>query len=314
VSLATLAIGVDLGGTKIAAGVVDGEGKLLQRAELPSDIDDAESVIAQIGELVSRLSVEGVRGVGIGAAGIVDHETGHYFYGPNTGLRDFDLAKLASEAVRLDVKIDNDANCAAWAEHRFGVGRGCRDFICVTLGTGIGGGFVFAGRPYRGAHGGAAEIGHLVVDPDGPLCGCGRHGCWEQFASGLALERMAVEGIGAHDESVLTEHFHAGRIRGQAITQAARGGDAFALELVDTLAYWIGLGLGSLVNILEPSRIAIAGGIVRDWDLFAERAEREMLEQMEADTRRPHPELLGAELGSDAGIVGAALLVLEDVE
>jgi glucokinase len=309
--LSTLAIGVDLGGTKIAAGVVDGEGKLLQRAELPSDIDDAESVIAQIGELVSRLSVEGVSGVGIGAAGIVDHETGHYFYGPNTGLRDFDLAKLASEAVRLPVKLDNDANCAAWAEHRFGVGRGCRDFICVTLGTGIGGGFIFAGKPYRGAHGGAAEIGHLVVDPDGPLCGCGRHGCWEQFASGLALERMAVEGIGDRDESALTEHFHAGRIRGQAITQAARDGDAFARELVDTLAYWIGLGLGSLVNILEPSRIAIAGGIVRDWDLFAARAEREMLEQMEADSRRPHPELLGAELGSDAGIVGAALLVLE---
>ena len=311
--MATLAIGVDLGGTKIAAGVVDGDGKLLDRAELPSDIDDAESVIAQIAELTSRLSVEGVRGVGIGAAGIVDHETGHYFYGPNTGLRDFDLARLSSEAVRLPVKIDNDANCAAWAEHRFGVGRGCRDFVCVTLGTGIGGGFVFAGRPYRGAHGGAAEIGHLVVDPDGPLCGCGRHGCWEQFASGLALERMALEGINAHDGSVLTQHFHAGRIRGPAITRAARDGDAFALELVDKLAYWIGLGLGSLVNILEPSKIAIAGGIVRDWDLFAARAEREMLEQMEADTRRPHPELLGAELGSDAGIVGAALLILEDV-
>ena len=182
--------------------------------------------------------------------------------------------RLASDAVRLPVKIDNDANCAAWAEHRFGVGRGCRDFICVTLGTGIGGGFVFAGTPYRGAHGGAAEIGHMVVDPDGPLCGCGRHGCWEQFASGLALERIALEAIGQHDDSVLTDHFHAGRIRGQAITQAARDGDAFALELVDELAHWVGLGLGSLVNILEPQRIAIAGGIVRDWDLFAERAER----------------------------------------
>jgi glucokinase len=309
--LAALAIGVDLGGTKIAAGVVDGEGKLLERAELPSDIDDATAVVAQIGELAGRLSVEGVTGVGIGAAGIVDHETGHYFYGPNTGLRDFDLAKEASEAVRLPVRIDNDANCAAWAEHRFGVGRGCRDFICVTLGTGIGGGFVIAGRPYRGAHGGAAEIGHMMVDPDGPLCGCGRHGCWEQFASGLALERMALEGIGNHPESVLTEHFHAGRIRGQAITLAARTGDAFARDLVAVMARWVGLGLGSLVNILEPDRIAIAGGIVRDWDLFAEGARSAMLEQMEADTRRPQPELLPAELGSDAGIVGAALLVLE---
>ena len=158
-------------------------------------------------------------------------ETGHYFYGPNTGLRDFDLAMLASEAVRLPVRIDNDANCAAWAEHRFGVGRGCANFMCVTLGTGIGGGFVVAGKPYRGAHGGAAEIGHMLVDPDGPLCGCGRHGCWEQFASGLALEQMALEGINAHDDSVLTEHYHAGRIRGPAITHAAREGDAFAASL-----------------------------------------------------------------------------------
>jgi glucokinase len=310
----SLAIGVDLGGTKIAAGVVDGDGKLLERAELPSDIDDSASVVAQIGELASKLSVEGVTGVGIGAAGIVDHRTGHYFYGPNTGLRDFDLAKAASDAVRLPVKIDNDANCAAWAEYRFGVGRGCTDFICVTLGTGIGGGFVFAGKPYRGAHGGAAEIGHMLVDPDGPLCGCGRHGCWEQYASGLALERMALEEIGDHPESVLTEHFHAGRIRGQAITQAARDGDAFAGSLIDSLARWVGLGLGSLVNILEPQRIAIAGGIVRDWDLLAKDAQAAMLEQMEADSRRPHPELLPAELGSDAGIVGAALLVLEELD
>jgi glucokinase len=310
--LTKVAIGVDIGGTKIAAGVVDENGSLLERAELPSDIDDAASVCAQIGDLSSRLAVEGVVGVGIGAAGIVDHETGHYFYGPNTGLRDFDLAQMASDVVRMPVKIDNDANCAAWAEHRFGVGREVRDFICVTLGTGIGGGFVLGSKPYRGAHGGAAEIGHIVVDPDGPLCGCGRHGCWEQFASGMALERMALEGIGSHPQSALTEHLHAGRIRGQAVTSAAREGDDFARSLIDTLARWVGLGLGSLVNILEPERIAIAGGIVRDWDLLAEGARAAMLEQMEADDRRPHPELLPAELGSDAGIVGAALLVLEN--
>jgi glucokinase len=312
--MTAFAIGVDLGGTKISAGLVDADGKIHQRDELPSDIEDVHGVVAQIAELVSHLSVEGVGGVGIGAAGIVDHRTGHYFYGPNTGLRDVDLASLASEAVRLDVRLDNDANCAAWAEHRFGVGRGCRDFICVTLGTGIGGGFVFADKPYRGAHGGAAEIGHMLLDPDGPLCGCGRHGCWEQLASGLALERMALEGINAHDDSILTEHFHAGRIRGPAITQAARAGDPFARSLCDTLARWIGLGLGSLVNVLEPERIAIAGGVVRDWDLLAPGAEAAMLEQMEADSRRPHPALLAAELGPDAGIVGAALLILEDLD
>lgn len=306
------AIGVDIGGTKIAAGVVDDEGKLGTTAELPSDIEDASSVITQIAELVSKLTVDGVVGVGIGAAGIVDHETGHYLYGPNTGLRDIDLAGLAADATRLPVKIDNDANCAAWAEHRFGVGHGCRDFLCVTLGTGIGGGLVLAGRPYRGAHGGAAEIGHIVVDPNGPLCGCGRYGCWEQFASGMALERMALERIGEHPDSALTEHLHAGRIRGESITRAARAGDEFARQLTDELARWVGLGLGSLVNVLEPQTIAIAGGVVRDWDLLADNARAAMLDQMEADSRRPHPELLPAELGADAGIVGAASLLLFD--
>jgi glucokinase len=310
--LAPHAIGVDIGGTKIAAGVVDADGKLGPRAELPSDIDDAPSVVAQIAELAGRLRASDIAGIGVGAAGIVDHETGRYLYGPNTGLRDFDLAAMAADATGLPVTIDNDANCAAWAEHRFGVGEGCRDFMCVTLGTGIGGGFVFAGRPYRGAHGGAAEIGHMIVDPDGPLCGCGRFGCWEQFASGMALERMALEGIGEHPDSVLADDLQAGRIRGQAVTRAARDGDAFARALVGELARWIGVGLGSLVNVLEPQRIAIAGGLVRDWDLFADTARDAMLEQMEADTSRPHPQLLAAELGADAGVVGAAALVLFD--
>ncbi len=296
--MAKVAVGVDIGGTKIAAGAVDESGTLLRRCELPSEIDDARGVCDQIRQLASELGVEGLVGVGVGVAGIVDHRTGHYFYGPNTGLRDVDLAAMASEAVHLPVKIDNDANCAAWAEHRFGVGRGCDDFLCITLGTGIGGGIVLGGKPYRGAHGGAAEIGHMMVDPDGPLCGCGRHGCWEQFASGLALERMAREQLGRD-------------LRGPEITKAARDGDADAIRLVDELAWWIGIGLGSLVNILEPERIAIAGGIVRDWDLFSDAAGTALIEQMEADDRRPRPVVLPAKLGQNAGIVGAAMLVLD---
>jgi glucokinase len=294
----SVAIGVDVGGTKIAAGIVDVGGNLLARAELPSDIDDAPSVVEQISKLVATLGGDGMAGIGIGAAGIVDHETGHYFYGPNTGLRDVNLTELVSAAVGMPAFIDNDANCAAWAEHRFGVGRGSRHFMCVTLGTGIGGGFVFDGKPYRGAHGGAAEIGHMVVDPNGPLCGCGRRGCWEQFASGLALERLAREELGD-------------AIRGPEVTKAAREGDEVALRIVDRIARWVGRGLGSLVNILEPECIAIAGGIVRDWDLFAAASGEAMIEQMEAADRRPTPRVLPATLGSDAGVVGAATLVLD---
>lgn len=293
-----IAIGVDLGGTKLSAGVVDDGGNLLRRAETSSDLEDVESVCDQIAELVRELEVEGPVGLGVGAAGVVDHETGHYFFGPNTGLRDCDLANEVSKVVGLPVRLDNDANCAAWAEHRFGVGEGSRHFMCVTLGTGIGGGFVFDGRPYRGAHGGAAEIGHMVVDPSGPVCGCGQRGCWEQYASGLALQRMGREVLGRD-------------VRGEEITSAARDGDVVAGRLVRELAQWVGLGLGSLVNVLEPERIAIAGGIARDWDLFAETATAAMIERIEAADRRPHPLLLAAELGHDAGIVGAALLVLD---
>jgi glucokinase len=203
-----------------------------------------------------------------------------------------------ADAVGLRVRVDNDANCAAWAEHRFGVGEGCRDFICITLGTGIGGGFVLGGVPYRGAHGGAAEVGHMVVHEGGEPCPCGNLGCWERYASGLALERMGHALYGPD-------------IRGPDITQAARDGDQEAATLVRTVARWVGYGLGNLVNILEPERIAIAGGIVRDWDLFASDAEAAMIERIEAAERRPTPKLLAAELGADAGIVGAALLVLD---
>jgi glucokinase len=293
-----LAIGVDIGGTKISAGVVDDGGELLRRAELPSDLDDPASVCRQISELTRDLGPEGAIGLGIGAAGVIDFEAGHYVFGPNTSLRDFDLASMTEEIVGLPVKIDNDANCAAWAEHRFGVGKGCKHFLCITLGTGIGGGLVLDGRPYRGAHGGAGEVGHMVVDRNGPRCGCGQNGCWEQLASGLALERIAREAYGR-------------QVRGPDVTKAARAGDDVARKLVDELAHWVGWGIGSLVNILEPERIAIAGGIARDWDLLADVAKASMIERMEASESRPRPELLAAKMGHDAGIVGAALLALD---
>lgn len=303
------AIGIDLGGTKIAAGVVDEDGEISARHEMPSALDDAAAVAHQIAQLVEALGAGEVLGIGIGAAGIVDFSTGYYTFGPNTGLHDIDLAGIVAKKTGATVHLDNDANCAAWAEHRFGVGRGTRNFMCVTLGTGIGGGFVIEGRPYRGAHGGAAEIGHVLVDPDGPPCGCGRRGCWEQFASGLAMERVAREEVAAHPESSLRQ---VTPLRGPAITRAARDGDAFAKQIVDETAKWVGWGLGSLVNVLEPECIAIAGGIVRDWDLFADVAHDAMCERMEASSMRPVPKLLAAALGADAGIVGGALLVLDE--
>lgn len=307
------AVGIDLGGTKIAGGLVDGRGQVLRRAQLPSTIDTPERLRRTVRELVSELGAGEVDGVGVGAAGIIDYDAGRYLFGPNTGLRDVELTALLSDVLDAEVRLDNDANCAAWAEHRFGAGRGTASLLCVTLGTGIGGGIVVAGRPYRGANGGAAEIGHMVVEAEGVLCGCGRRGCWEQYASGQALERFAREGLPSVPGSSLNEGVAGdpATLRGPMVTAAARKGDPFALDVLRRVGRWIGLGLGSLVNVLEPERIAISGGLADDWDLFSEEARDTMRDRVEAPEQRPLPEVVPAELGRDAGIVGAALLVLD---
>ena len=307
------AIGVDLGGTKIAAGVVDARGKILRHETVPYRVGDADAVVERFRELVSSLDVHDPVGVGIGAAGLIDFANGRYLYGPNTGLPTFDLADRLSKVLGLPVRLDNDANCAAWAEHRFGSGRGTRHFLAVTLGTGIGGGIVIDGKPYRGAHGVAGEIGHMLVDPEGPVCGCGRRGCWEVLASGLALTRTVREELILEQASALWERTGGDptKVDGPMVTECARAGDPFARRSVDRLATWVGWGLASLVNILEPERIAIGGGLARDWDLLAERAITAMTERAEAPEHRTLPDVVAAELGPEAGIVGAALLVLD---
>lgn len=293
----------------MAAAVVGDDGVVRERAEIPADIGTWEKLSAALTGLLASLDTKDVVGIGVGAAGLVDYGTGRYLYGPNTGLRDLDLRDRLTKRFGIEVRMDNDANCAAWAEHRWGAGRGAEHFLCVTLGTGIGGGFVLAGRPYRGASGGAAEIGHMLVDPDGPACGCGRRGCWEQFASGQALERWARTEVKDHPASALAD---AASIRGPVVSAAAREGDAFARELLHRLGRWVGWGLGSLVNIFEPERIAISGGLVEAWDLFGPAAVASMQDQIEALHYRSAPEVLPATLGNDAGVVGAASLFFAD--
>jgi glucokinase len=307
------AIGIDLGGTNVRAGIVDEHGVILKRAEARSELSDADALRRGIVELVRDLAADDVAGIGVGAAGLIDFERGRYLFGPNTGLHDLDLAEMLTHDLGRAVRLDNDANCAAWAEHRFGAGRGTSHLLCVTLGTGIGGGIVIDGRPYRGAHGSAGEIGHILVDPSGPECGCGRRGCWEQLASGNALGRLARERLsdGPGDALLALADGVASDVTGHVVTRAARNGDRLALDVVADVARWIGWGLGSLVNVLEPERIAIGGGLADEWDLFAGDAVAAMTERAEASQHRPMPDVVVAELGSDAGLVGAALLVLD---
>lgn len=303
------AIGVDLGGTKIAAGLVDEAGRILERAQVPTS-GDQESILEALSGVAEKLGASSTEGVGVGAAGMVNFETGYYLYAPNVAMGDVDLAEVISKATGCRVVVDNDANVACWGEHRFGAGRGTRHFLMVTLGTGIGGGLVVDGKPFRGAHGGAGEIGHMLVDAGGPVCGCGARGCWEAVASGTALTRMAAEQLRPGSSVYELAGGNPQDVDGRMVTDAAREGDEFALELCRELGRWIGLGIASLINILEPEKVAIAGGLSEDWDLFSQASREAVAFQAEAASQRQMPAVVRAQLGPEAGIVGAASLVL----
>ena len=232
------AIGVDLGGTKIAAGLVAADGTLLSSESEPTP-GDVTKIPAVVGALVERLTRDQAAvGVGIGAAGFVDADRATVRFAPNIDWVDEPLAARVTELVNLPVVVENDANAAAWGEFRFGAGEDVDDLLLVTLGTGVGGGVVHRGSLFRGAFGVAAEIGHLRLVPDGVLCGCGQHGCFEQYASGSALVREALARVeaGEHDAAALAELAGtSGGINGPAITQLAHGGDALSIRLLADL-------------------------------------------------------------------------------
>jgi glucokinase len=208
------------------------------------------------------------------------------------------------------VEVDNDATCATVAEWKFGATRGVDDFVMVTLGTGIGGGAVAGGQLVRGTNGFAGEIGHMVIDPNGPPCPCGRRGCWERFASGSGLGRLAREAAVGKRASRMVELAggDADAVRGEHVHQAAAEGDDEALAVVDEFARWVGLGLANLTNLLDPSTFVLGGGLAESAELFLAPIERWFGQLLYSPDLRPHPQLAFAELGARAGAVGAALL------
>jgi len=226
------AIGVDVGGTKIAASRVGEDGSIDQRTQRPTPTEP-EAIVSAIEELASEVLTPDVAAVGIGAAGMVEFATGLLRYAPNLPWRDLPLAAHLSRAVGLPCLLDNDANVAAWGEYRFGAGRGAHDMLLVTVGTGIGGGIVSGGRLFRGAHGFAAEIGHIVVEPGGPLCGCGNRGCWEQVAAGRAIDRLGREAARDHPDALFVELSGGDpdKVSGVSVTEAGKRGDPLAALL-----------------------------------------------------------------------------------
>ena len=303
-----LTIGVDIGGTKVAAGVVDEEGKILQSALRPTPADRPEQVAQIVASLVEELAQDReIEAVGVGAAGFVDESRSIVRFAPNLAWREEPLRQKVADLVGLPVVVENDANAMAWAESRFGAGRDQSDVVCVTVGTGIGGGLVFNGELFRGRWGMGAELGHMQVVPEGRLCGCGNLGCWEQYASGNALVRRAVEIAEQQPErAAILRGLSGGKIEGEEVTESARQGDGASLAAFAEVADWLGRGMASLASILDPGCFIIGGGVSRASDLFLDRARETFARSLTGRGHRPQAEVRLAELGPHAGLVGAA--------
>ena len=305
-------IGVDIGGTKVAGGVVDESGQILARARVETPAKDAQAAEDAIVAVVEQLRAGfDIDAVGLGIAGFVDEARSRVYFSPN--LPDWHNEPVrddVSRRVGLPVVVENDANAAAWGENRFGAGRDETDLVCVTVGTGIGGGIIIEDRLYRGRFGIGGEIGHMQVVAEGRLCGCGQRGCWEQYASGNALVRDARERA-AESRSEASVLLRMGdgtpeMITGRHVTEAARLGDEVALAAFATVGRWLGQGMADLVAVLDPGCFIIGGGVSEAGELVLGPAREGFEGLITGRDVRPVAQVVLAELGNDAGLVGAA--------
>ncbi|MDX6247786.1 MAG: glucokinase [Kribbellaceae bacterium] len=307
-----LTIGIDVGGTKIAAGVVGTDGKIGARAFRDTPATSVDATAAAICDAAAELIADHeVEAVGIGAAGFVSSDRSTVLFAPNLAWRDEPLGARVSEVLKVPVVVENDANAAAWGEFAFGAAKDVEHMVCVTVGTGIGGGVVVAGELLRGANGVAAELGHMRVVPGGHRCGCGARGCIEQYASGSALVRegraQAESGsLSAAQMLSVCGITDPAELTGPMITKAAADGDPCAVELLDDLGRWLGEALASFATLFDPTTIVIGGGVSAAKELLLKSAQVAFEKNLPAKSNRPHPRFGLAELGNDAGIIGAA--------
>jgi len=302
-------LGIDVGGTKCLGVILDDAGEVIEEQRRPTP-KGPEAIIDTLAELARSMGPWG--SIGIGVPGLVTR-SGVLRAAPNlVDITNFEVGALLSSELGTTVYVDNDGTCAAAAEWKTGAARGVNDFVMVTLGTGIGGGVIAGGALIRGANGFTGEIGHMVVDPDGPPCPCGRRGCWERYASGSGLARLAREAaVGRRLERVVNlAGGDAEKVRGEDVQAAAREGDSDALQVIDRFGRWVALGLANLTNILDPESFVLGGGLAASSDLYLNPIQKWFTQLLYAPHLRPHPTLVFAQLGERAGAVGAALLAV----
>jgi glucokinase len=307
------ALGVDVGGTKVAGGVVAPDGTVLATARRSTPTASVGETEAAVAEVVTELAGghgEPLAAVGVGAAGWFDRAGDVVLFSPHLAWRHSSLRRDLAERLQRPVWVGNDADAAAWAEYRFGAARGAELALCVTLGTGIGGGIVAGGRLQRGAHGVAGEWGHMRVVPDGRLCPCGNRGCWEQYASGSALattaREVATRSPAAAARLLDRVRGDAARLTGEDVARAAADGDPVALSLVNDVGEWLGQGIADLAAVLDPDVVVIGGGVSVLGEMVLRPARERLDRALPGRGFRPGPRVVAAALGAQAGLVGAA--------
>lgn len=304
--------GIDLGGTKCLGVVLDGE-QVVAEHRVPTPRTAGDLVAALVDVVDVLRAGTSVEAVGVGAPGLVDR-AGVLRAAPNLAAGDgLAVGRELEDRLGVPVVVDNDATCAAWGETRLGAARGRSHVVMVTLGTGIGGGIVAGGRIERGANGFGGEIGHMVVDPRGPLCPCGRRGCWERFASGSGLGMLAREAAHAGTAARVVELAGGDPedVRGEHVSAAAAEGDGEALDVLGGFAWWVAVGLANLGNIVDPEAFVIGGGLVGAGEALLAPVRRAFAGMLEGASRRPPVAILAAALGERCGAVGAACMAAD---
>jgi glucokinase len=303
-------VGIDIGGTKIAGALVSESGEIVRELKVPSPANDSVALQAAVVAMVRELSQgEEVLAVGVAAAGFIDANQAVVVYSPNLSWRNEPLKAKLEADLGVPVFIENDANAAGWAEYRFGAGKGSHHMMMLTIGTGVGGAIVANGELFRGGYGIGGELGHTNLIPNGKPCGCGQHGCLEQYGSGTALLNAAKElaASGTQEGARLAELANAkGELTGAEVYQAIQEGDAGALRLLTELGAHLGFAVASFVAVLDPEIVVIGGGVSAAGELLLKPIREAYLAHLPARGFRPKLEVVAAQLHNDAGVVGVA--------
>ncbi len=311
-------IGIDLGGTNIKAGVVDEQFNIVSKATCKTNLPrPAEEICADMAKVAveavekAGLTLDDIQSVGIGTPGTANSATGVIEYSNNLGFLNFQVVELMKSFIPKPCYVENDANAAAYGEYVAGAAKGANDAVCITLGTGVGGGIIIDGKIYSGFNFAGAEIGHTVIDPNGPECTCGRKGCFEVFSSATGLVRMTKEAMDADKDSLLWKASEEeGKVSARTAFNAMRMGDATAKSVVDKYIRYLACGITNVINVFQPDILCIGGGVCNEGDPLLLPLVEQVEKEVYTKNSEKNTKIVIAKLGNDAGIIGAAFLGL----